>query len=160
MSYTLFLQIHPCKSSVLKYLLSAFNRTTIRARYSPYSSAAEWKNDPPFKHQGKEKKRGGERENEHRRVGTAPHVARVYTPNWIACLGLSDTWGNLTKSKLNWSAKWKPADWLSAQLSVNASPLGFYPLLQTLQNYYFKKTKQEHSLRPTVCSESTKNKSS
>lgn len=89
----------------------------------------------------KGKKGGGEQENEHRRVGTAQHVARVYTPNWIACLGLSDTWGNLTKSKLNWSAKWKPADWLSAQLSVNASPLGFYPLLQTLQNYYLKKNK-------------------
>lgn len=45
--------------------------------------------------------------------------------------------GNLAKSKLHRSAKWKAANWLNVQLSV-PHRLGFCFLLQTLQNYHEK----------------------
>lgn len=75
------------------------------------------------------------------RHSTAPHVARVYTPNWIACLGLSDTWGNLTKSKLNWSAKWKPADLTFCAAVSECLAFGILPSSANTSGLLFKKNK-------------------
>lgn len=104
---------HFSKSSPCNILFQHPTGQVIRARYSPHSSLPEWKNDPPCKHQ--DNSIWAVELTQTRRHCTA--LAHVYALNSTACLGLNETWGNLAKSKLNRSAKWKAANWLNVQLS-------------------------------------------
>lgn len=108
------------------------DRQTIIPRYSPCRSMAEWKNDSPHQHQNKQMshKMNTDKKALHS-LSSCLHTKH----NWLS--GISWDSGQVGKGKAQQVCEIKDCE-LTKCAAVSSSPLGFFFLLQTLQNYYEK----------------------